>query len=435
MIDKLFKNRSLAAKFTVLLSTTLTIGCITAIVLLDIRQGYLRQELDNNILSLVENAQIQLTPEVKEQINASTGQIIENFGFELQLLMIGVAIFVVFAVYMLFLYLIRHRLADLAVRFRDVAEGDGDLTQRITLQGNDGIDKLGHHFNNLIEKIQNTMTAVVSAANQVSSASINVTEITQRTSAEIMQQRAETDQIATAMNEMTATVLEVANNANNAASAAQNAQTESLEGKKTVEATIDAINTLAEEVTRANDVITQLQADSESIGTVLEVIRGIAEQTNLLALNAAIEAARAGEQGRGFAVVADEVRTLASRTQQSTEEIQDMIEKLQTGANNAAEVMNSGHETAQQSVEQASKAGAALDGITQAVITINEMNTQIAHSANEQQSVVSSMDQNLTSISHSANSTVEATQNTQTEIQELSRMAEELQSTLSQFKL
>lgn len=435
MIDKLFKNRSLAAKFTVLLSTTLAIGCITAIVLLDIRQGYLRQELDNNILSLVEKAQIQLTPEVKEQINASTGQIIENFGFELQLLMIGVAIFVVFAVYMLFLYLIRHRLADLAVRFRDVAEGDGDLTQRITLQGNDGIDKLGHHFNNLIEKIQNTMTAVVSAANQVSSASVNVTEITQRTSAEIMQQRAETDQIATAMNEMTATVQEVANNANNAASAAQNAQTESLEGKKTVEATIDAINTLAEEVTRANDVITQLQADSESIGTVLEVIRGIAEQTNLLALNAAIEAARAGEQGRGFAVVADEVRTLASRTQQSTEEIQDMIEKLQTGANNAAEVMNSGHETAQQSVEQASKAGAALDGITQAVITINEMNTQIAHSANEQQSVVSSMDQNLTSISHSANSTVEATQNTQTEIQELSRMAEELQSTLSQFKL
>jgi len=435
MIKSLFKNKSLVFKFVSLLSIILLTGCLSAIILLDIRQDYLIKSLDENMLSIIENSQITVNEEFKQSIDESTSQIINRFGLELQLLMIGVAVFVVIAVYMIFLYLIRQRLANLATNFRDVAEGDGDLTRRVKLQGNDGIDKLGHQFNNLIEKIHSTMSTVVGAANQVSSASINVSEITQQTSADIMQQRAETDQIATAMNEMTATVQEVAGNANSAANAAQHAQEEALQGKKTVEQTIGSINTLASEVNQANDVITQLQSDSESIGTVLEVIRGIAEQTNLLALNAAIEAARAGEQGRGFAVVADEVRTLASRTQQSTEEIQDMIEKLQLGANNAADVMNRGHQRAQESVEQASNAGSALDGITQAVVTISEMNTQIAHSANEQQSVVSSMDQNLTSISQSANSTVEATQNTEAEIQELSRMANELQSTLSQFKL
>lgn len=316
-----------------------------------------------------------------------------------------------------------------------MAEGDGDLTSRISLQGNDGIDKLGHQFNNLIEKIQTTMVKVVDASNRVASASTNVAEITERTSSDIMQQRSETDQIATAMNEMTATSQEVASNASNASDAAQHAQTESMTGKETVNQTIQSINTLANEVNKANDVIKQLQDDSENIGSVLDVIRGIAEQTNLLALNAAIEAARAGEQGRGFAVVADEVRTLASRTQQSTEEIQSMIEKLQAGTNTAASVMQSSHSHAQESVSLASNAGDALDKITQAVVTISEMNTQISHSANEQQSVVGSMDQNLTSISQSSNATVEASQNTLNEIQELSRTATELQDALSQFKI
>jgi len=434
-MNALFKNKSLAARFVTLLSLILFSGCTIAILLLEVREDYLIETIDNDILSIIENSHLKVNEDFKQSLIDSTTQNISQFGMELNLLMAAVAIFVIIAVYLLFLYLIRHRLADLATRFNDVTEGDGDLSKRITLQGNDGIDKLGHQFNKLIEKVQNTMITVVNAANQVTSGSVNVSEITRKTSAEIMQQRAETDQIATAMNEMTATVQEVAGNANNAANAAQHAQTEALEGKTTVEQTIDSINTLATEVNQANDVITQLQSDSESIGTVLEVIRGIAEQTNLLALNAAIEAARAGEQGRGFAVVADEVRTLASRTQQSTEEIQDMIEKLQQGANNAADVMQQGHQRAQESVDQASKAGSALDGITQAVVTISEMNTHIAHSANEQQSVVSSMDQNLTSISHSANSTVDAMQNTEVEIQELSRMAEELQAALSQFKL
>ncbi|MDH5518221.1 MAG: methyl-accepting chemotaxis protein [Gammaproteobacteria bacterium] len=430
-----FKNSSLALKFVISLSIILVSGCSIAIVLLHIRQDMIIEALLSSVQSGLSQTSQAASTEVFAQLEHSVDKIISSFINELSILMIAIALFVIITVYLIFLLLIRKRLAALATRFRDVSEGDGDLTKRISLQGNDGIDKLGHQFNNLIEKIQVIMLKVVSSSNQLSAASNRVSEITQQTATVIVQQRAETDQIAAAMNQMTATVLEVANNASSAADAAQHAQDESLEGKQTVENTIESINSLATEVIQANDVIKQLQVDSENIGSVLDVIRSIAEQTNLLALNAAIEAARAGEQGRGFAVVADEVRVLASRTQQSTEEIHQMIEQLQARANNAATVMESGHSRAKDSVEQASKAGQALDKITQAVISIAEMNTQISHSTNEQQSVVGSMDQNLTSISHSANETVTATQNTLKEIQELLRTSNELEKTLSQFKL
>lgn len=435
MFDLLFKNKSLAVKFVMSLSAILLIGCAAALVLLQFRQDMIIKALNNGILESFTTANVTVNSQLIEQLEQNTYTVVSSFVFELNLVMIGIAIFVIGAVYTIFLYLIRHRLADLAARFRDVTEGDGDLTRRVPLKGNDGIDKLGHYFNNLLQKLHETISQVVATANQVTSASFNAAKSTQKTSSNIMQQGAETDQVAHAMSQMTATVLNVADNANNAAAAAQQAQSESLEGKRTVEGTINAINALADEVTQANVVIKQLQSDSENIGTVLDVIRAIAEQTNLLALNAAIEAARAGEQGRGFAVVADEVRTLASRTQQSTEEIQKMIQKLQEGANNAASVMESGHSRAQESVDQASKAGSALDKITQAVISISEMNSTIASAANEQQHVVSDMDQKLSAISQSANSTANTTQQTMHEMNELSEMAEDLQKLLSQFKL
>lgn len=435
MPNKLFKNTSLALRFIFFLSIVLITGFGIVIFLLQYKEAWVVESLISSIKDAFIQASAPISETLIHELSIGIDGIIYSFIFELSLWMIGIAIFIISAVYIIFKILVRKRLAELAVRFRDVAEGDGDLTSRIALQGNDGIDKLGHQFNNLIEKIQTTMVKVVSSSNQVASASTNVAAITEKTSADIMQQRSETDQIATAMNEMTATSEEVATNANNASSAAQHAQAESMTGKETVDQTIQSINSLAAEVNQANDVIKQLQDDSENIGSVLDVIRGIAEQTNLLALNAAIEAARAGEQGRGFAVVADEVRTLASRTQQSTEEIQSMIEKLQTGANTAASVIQSSHNHAQKSVTLASNAGNALDKITQSVITISEMNTHISNSANEQQNVVGSMDQNLTSISQSSNATVEASQNTLNEIQELSRTATELQDALSQFKI
>ncbi len=218
----------------------------------------------------------------------------------------------------------------------------------------------------------------------------------------ILEQKDEVDKVATAMTEMSATVHEVARNATEAAEAAQRADEETTKGKMVVSQAIEAIDLLANEVNDAAQVIHRLEQDSDEIGAVLDVIRGIAEQTNLLALNAAIEAARAGEQGRGFAVVADEVRTLAQRTQQSTQEIQNMIERLQSGAQDAVKAMEQGRSRAQVGVEQAAEAGTSLETIAQAVGTISDMNTQIATAAEEQSVVAEEINLNIVSISDMA---------------------------------
>lgn len=214
-----------------------------------------------------------------------------------------------------------------------------------------------------------------------------------------MKQKEEVDKVATAMNEMSATVHEVARNATEAAEAAQQADAETRTGKSVVSQAIEAIDLLASEVESAAQVIHKLEQDSDEIGAVLDVIRGIAEQTNLLALNAAIEAARAGEQGRGFAVVADEVRTLAQRTQQSTQEIQNMIERLQSGSQDAVKAMEQGKNRAQAGVTQAAEAGTSLETIAAAVSTISDMNTQIATAAEEQSVVAEEINLNINSIS------------------------------------
>ena len=218
----------------------------------------------------------------------------------------------------------------------------------------------------------------------------------------VLEQKDEVDKVATAMTQMSATVHEVARNATEAAEAAQRADEETSKGKMVVSQAIEAIDLLANEVNEAAQVIHRLEQDSDEIGAVLDVIRGIAEQTNLLALNAAIEAARAGEQGRGFAVVADEVRTLAQRTQQSTQEIQNMIERLQSGAQDAVKAMEQGRSRAQVGVEQAAEAGTSLETIAQAVGTISDMNTQIATAAEEQSVVAEEINLNIVTISDMA---------------------------------
>ena len=325
-------------------------------------------------------------------------------------------------------------LKQVADSLLDISQGEGDLNVTLNAASKDEIGDIGRGFNLFVEKIRNTITQVAAATAQLGTAATELSAITEQTNQNVVQQLAETDQVATAMNEMAATVGEVAQNASSAADSANQANTATGSGQQVVSATIKTINTLAHEVENASAAIQQLARDSDEIGTVLDVIRGIAEQTNLLALNAAIEAARAGEQGRGFAVVADEVRTLAQRTQQSTQEIQGMIERLQSGTANAVTVMERGRTQAAEGVSEAAEAGKALDTIAREVTSINDMNALIASAAEEQSSVAEEMNQNITSISQLAQQTADGSNQTALASEELARLANDLQQLVGQFK-
>jgi methyl-accepting chemotaxis protein len=314
-------------------------------------------------------------------------------------------------------------------------DSDADLTRRIGLAGSDEIGQVGQAVDRMLQRIHDSFESVLVAARELNQSSDQMEQITAQTQQRVSDQRAETDRIATAIHEMSSTVQEVAHNAVRAAEAAQNADEQAASGRTVVGETVDAINTLASEVDRASAAIAKVEQDSNQIGTVLEVIRGISEQTNLLALNAAIEAARAGEQGRGFAVVADEVRTLASRTQSSTSEIQQMIERLQGGTAEAVEVMESGHKLTREGVAQAARAGDSLASITTAVSTITDMNSQIASAAEAQTSVAEEINQNIINISRIAEQSLQGTLEINATSDRLSQLADRLQALAGRFKL
>ena len=313
--------------------------------------------------------------------------------------------------------------------------GNGDLTVRFAAASRDELGDVAKSLNAMVESFARVVTKVLQSTDRVASASEELSAVTEQTAQGVTEQRADTEQVATAMNQMSATVREVANNATAAAEATTNANEETNAGRRVVEQTIDTINTLSTEVERAANVIHELEGHSAEIGTVLDVIKGIAEQTNLLALNAAIEAARAGEQGRGFAVVADEVRTLASRTQQSTEEIQTMIERLQRGAGEAVRVMENSRRQTGETVEMAGRTGTSLQNIAQAVAVINDMNTQIASAAEQQSAVAEEMNRNVTNIAQVSDQTAAGSEQTAASSQELSRLAQDLQGLVAHFKV
>ncbi|PKF50855.1 methyl-accepting chemotaxis protein [Enterovibrio nigricans] len=318
---------------------------------------------------------------------------------------------------------------------QDIAQGEGDLTQRIEVTSNDEIGELSGAFNQFAQKIHVTMQQVLDATNTLATSAEEMSSITNASRSSAAQQQGETEQVATAMNEMTATVQEVAQHATLAADAAERANQSTDAGSNVVERVISMIDNLESEIRETSVTINHLERDSQTIGTVLEVIRNIADQTNLLALNAAIEAARAGEQGRGFAVVADEVRTLASRTQSSTTEIQRIIEDLQKQAQAAVEVMTRSQTTTDGCVVEVRSAGDALNEIRSAVSAITDMNIQIASAANEQYSVSQEINRNVNNINDVVAQGTESAAQIAYAGDELAQLSSRLLKLVGQFKL
>ncbi len=310
-----------------------------------------------------------------------------------------------------------------------------DLTLRVNIKGKDEITSMANVFNTMMDEFSKLMSQVMASANQLSSSAEQLTNITGKASEDVMRQHAESDQVATAINEMSSTVQDVTKNANEAAKASRTADEQVSKGNQVVGSAISGINQLAEQVASTSEVIKDLDSESGNISTVLNVIRDIAEQTNLLALNAAIEAARAGEQGRGFAVVADEVRTLAQRSQESTQEINDIINRLQEKAASAVGAMESGLQQTESTVVLAQQAGESLVEITTAIASITEMNMQIAGAAEEQSVVAEEINRNVVNITQIAVETAGGARDTADTSQALSQMAVELRDMINRFKV
>ena len=317
----------------------------------------------------------------------------------------------------------------------DIAHGEGDLTRRMQVRGQDELAQLATGFNSFVEKIQDTILHVSTSTETLTAAADRMMTISDETTQGVQTQRSEIEKVVSGMSAMTTTVDNVSQHVESATEITERTDEQSREGRRVVGATISSIEKLASGVEQAADVIQHLEGDSENIGSVLEVISGIAEQTNLLALNAAIEAARAGEQGRGFAVVADEVRNLAARTQSSTEEIRQMIEKLQTGSREAVAVMEQGRKQARESVEQAGLAGQALEAIASAVDEITAMNRQIADAAHQQREVSGEINENIININQVAENTSSHTVELADASTELSQLALEIQQQIGRFKI
>ncbi|NMH66405.1 methyl-accepting chemotaxis protein [Shewanella salipaludis] len=325
-------------------------------------------------------------------------------------------------------------IADIFTQLQKI-QSTSDLTVTFIPFNDDELGKISTNLTQVIAHLRGILLSIAQAANTVSDSAAELSNFTHEANERLYQQQAETEQTAAAMNQMTATVAEVAQSATAAADSARDADVNAANGNDIVQQSIGSMSQLSVQIQETASVITSLANESHNIGRVLDVIKGIAEQTNLLALNAAIEAARAGEQGRGFAVVADEVRTLAKRTQESTREIESMIVGLQHGVNEAVSTMEVGIKQVEEANSKANEAGQALEGIVISVDNITEMNTHIATAAEEQSSVAESINRSIIAISDIAQHSTQAAAELNDSVKKLNELATVMRTQVGEFRL
>ncbi|OIN14717.1 chemotaxis protein [Shewanella algae] len=326
-------------------------------------------------------------------------------------------------------------ISKVAEMFRDIGEGEGDLRQRLPVEGEDEIAQLAKGFNSFISKIQDSVVEVAATSEQLGLSAKDVSAQAKQTMSDSQDQKDRTMMVVTAINEMGATVNEIAANAAQAAVTAKDADGESATGQQVVTRARNTINQLSQDVAQVGEVIESLATHTKSIGSILDVIRAISEQTNLLALNAAIEAARAGEAGRGFAVVADEVRNLASRTAASTDEVQVMIDKLQAEAARAVSAMELSRNRSHEGVQAVDEASQALSGISGQIAQISDMNIQVAAATEEQSTVVEDINRNVSEINEITQRTAQTAEAAAAASDALNNLAYRLDTLVARFKV